>query len=129
MKVSNSAERLQELMRTLGIKQIDIANRTGIHKSVISLYVNGDRLPRQDKIAVICDAYNIDPAWLMGYEVPMQKQRIDTRDKEISDINKVIAGSSDTRDTFTKYIKLDRPSREAVANLIDLLSSRNTPTE
>ena len=73
MKISNSSRRLRELMTRLNIKQTDIANASGLEKSVISMYVNGHRLPRQDKIAQIADAFNIDPAWLMGYDVPMMR--------------------------------------------------------
>ncbi len=38
------------------------------YKSALSNYLNGDRVPRQDKIAMIADAFGIDPAWLMGYD-------------------------------------------------------------
>ena len=65
--------RLMELMSTLDIKQSDIAEKTGIPKSAISQYVSGKRLPRQDKIAMIADAYGIEPAWIMGYPVPMYR--------------------------------------------------------
>ena len=74
MKVSDSQHRITELMNLLDISQQDIADRTGIDKSTISLYVNGKREPRQDKIGIICDAYSIDPAWFMGYDVPMWKR-------------------------------------------------------
>lgn len=65
--------RLMELMSTLDIKQSDIAEKTGIPKSAISQYISGKRLPRQDKIAMIADAYGIEPAWIMGYSVPMYR--------------------------------------------------------
>lgn len=65
--------RLMELMSTLNIKQSDIAEKTGIPKSAISQYVSGKRLPRQDKIAMIADAYGLEPAWIMGYSAPMYR--------------------------------------------------------
>ena len=45
MERKSSAERLKELMEYFGIKQNDLSNRTGIPKSAISMYVNGDRIP------------------------------------------------------------------------------------
>lgn len=69
-----SAERLVELMNIMGITQADMVEKTGINKSAISQYVNGKRLPRQDKLAMISQAYNVDPAWLMGFDVPMERK-------------------------------------------------------
>lgn len=70
---SNSAERLNELMEYLGIKQADIVKKTGIPKSALSMYVRGQRKPRQDKLTIIAEAYNVQEAWLLGYNVPMFK--------------------------------------------------------
>ena len=68
MKVSDSRHRLKELMDILEINQTEFCNRTGLNKSALSNYLNGDRVPRQDKIALIADAFGVDPAWLMGYD-------------------------------------------------------------
>lgn len=71
MRTKTSKDRLTELMDFYGIRQVDICERTGIPTSAMSQYVSGARVPRQDKVAIISDAYGIDPAWLMGYDVPM----------------------------------------------------------
>lgn len=71
MERKTTKERLEEMMGVLGIRQVDICEKTKISKADISQYVNGNRIPRQDKLAIISNAYGIDPAWLMGYDVPM----------------------------------------------------------
>ncbi len=71
MKTSNSQKRLREMMSILEITQTDIVNTTGVLKSSLSNWVNGNREPRQDQISMLADPYNINPAWLMGYDVPM----------------------------------------------------------
>ena len=71
MKVSNSQHRIAELLNYLQISQTEFCNKTGIQKSALSNYLNGDREPRQPQLAKIADAFGVDPAWLMGYEVPM----------------------------------------------------------
>ncbi|MDO4171057.1 MAG: helix-turn-helix domain-containing protein [Lachnospiraceae bacterium] len=70
---TNSSQRLIELMAYFNIKQSDIAAKTGIPKSAISMYVSGKRVPRQNRLSDIADAYNVNEAWLMGYDVPMNK--------------------------------------------------------
>lgn len=86
MRISDTKHRLKELMDAYDINQQDIADRTGIPKSSISMYVNGNRVPRQDKVSLIADAYHIEPAWIMGYDVPMEirdNQTIATKDFEV----------------------------------------------
>jgi len=71
MKVSTSKDRIRELMQYYGIKQTELCKRTGIQKSALSNYLNGNREPRQDQISLIVDPFAVNPAWLMGYDVPM----------------------------------------------------------
>lgn len=122
-QICDSAQRLKELMKMFDLKQADICDRTGIDKSVISLYVNGNRVPRQDKLSIIADAYNIDPTWLMGYDVPMARKTDNIRDIEISNITKAAAASSETRRALTMFINLPAKQQEVVTNLLDLLSN------
>lgn len=65
--------RFKELIEYFGIDQNDIIKKTGIPKSSMSMYVNGKRNPRQDKLSLIADAYGVSETWLMGYNVPMLK--------------------------------------------------------
>lgn len=69
--VSNIPKRLNEMMHKLNISQADLSRTTGITTAGISLYAQGKRIPRQDKISQICEPYGINPTWLMGYDVPM----------------------------------------------------------
>ena len=66
-----------------GYKQIDILNlckpyceQYGVkmNKSDISQYVSGKVEPNQDKLFVLGNALNVSEAWLMGYDVPMERQ-------------------------------------------------------
>lgn len=74
MKVSDSKHRLMELMETFDINQKELSTKSGVPTSAISMYINGQRVPRQDKIGAIADAFGVDPAWLMGYDVPMERR-------------------------------------------------------
>lgn len=71
MKNSNSKVRIRELMEHYRINQTELCKRTGIQKSALSNYLKGDREPRQDQISAIVDPFGVNPAWLMGYDVPM----------------------------------------------------------
>ena len=45
----------------------------------MSEYIKGLYDPKQDKIYVMAQALNVDPVWLMGFDVPMEIE-----DKKIS---------------------------------------------
>lgn len=66
-------QRLQYILDYYKITRAEFCRRTGIDNSAMTRYLNGDRIPRQDKVSAIADAFGIDPAWLMGYDVPMTK--------------------------------------------------------
>lgn len=82
MKVSNSKERLKEMIQYFGITQQDVCKKSKINKSTLSMYINGVREPRQDQLSKLCDPYGINPTWLMGYDVPMFREDLD---RELSD--------------------------------------------
>lgn len=72
-KTTTTQIRLQELMNIMNIRRDDIVKRTGLNKSTISNYCNGNRIPNQKNLSIIADAFNISPAWLMGYDVNMKR--------------------------------------------------------
>ncbi|MBP1040408.1 helix-turn-helix domain-containing protein [Vagococcus sp. BWB3-3] len=56
------------------IKAIDLSYKTGIGKSSISQWLSGKYEAKQDKIYILAKVLNVDEAWLMGLDVPMEKK-------------------------------------------------------
>lgn len=110
---STSAERLNQLMNDLGIKQADLAKATGLPKSAISMYLSGQRQPRQDKLTIIAQTYHVDEAWLMGYDVPKN--------------GKEISSESASRDIelIYKFSQLKERDKSIILNMIDTMLSHN----
>lgn len=75
--ISNFKLRLQEYMDEHGYTQTDVANATGIPKSTLSKYLSGKQDPKTSKIEAVAKAYNLDYAWLLGYDVPQERADID----------------------------------------------------
>lgn len=53
--------------------QADIVRATGISKSSISTYLSGAFVPKQNNIYKLAKALNVSEAWLLGYDVPMER--------------------------------------------------------
>lgn len=81
-KVSSISERIKQGLLIRDMRQIDICDKTNIPRSALSQYVSGLFEPKQDRIYLISKALNVSEAWLMGYDVPMERQ---TPSIELSD--------------------------------------------
>ena len=73
-KPSTFAKRLRELLDENNMTQSELAKRTGISKSSISRYLKGDWEAKQDAVYSIAKTTNVSEAWLMGYDVPKERQ-------------------------------------------------------
>lgn len=82
MKNSNTSERLKEIMNTRGLKQVDILEKAkpycqkyGVRlgRNDLSQYVSGKVTPGQEKLTVLGLALGVTETWLMGYDVPMER--------------------------------------------------------
>ncbi len=67
------ANRIKIALDMRKMKQTDLVNSTGIGKSSISTYISGEYEPKQKNIYKIAKALDVNEAWLMGYDVPMQR--------------------------------------------------------
>jgi transcriptional regulator with XRE-family HTH domain len=66
-----------------GMKQADLCRRANVPKSSLSLYLSGAYEPKQDRIYDMAKALDVSEAWLMGYDVPMER-KLESPSKDIS---------------------------------------------
>ena len=73
MKRQPFYKRLNEAMNIREMKQVDLVEKTKIGKSAISQYSSGIYEPKQKALYKIASALDVSEAWLMGYDVPMDR--------------------------------------------------------
>lgn len=66
-------KRIREAMQLRGKTQAELCELTGIPKSAMSQYVSGKFIPKQTRIYLLSKALNVNEAWLMGYDVPIDR--------------------------------------------------------
>lgn len=71
--IDTFANRLSKILSIRNIKPIELSEKTGIDKSKISSYMSGRYKAKQDGVHILSKVLNCDPAWLMGYDVPMER--------------------------------------------------------
>jgi transcriptional regulator with XRE-family HTH domain len=117
----STAKRLQELIDYYGISAAELSKSVGIAKSSISMWLSGQRTMRQDKIGLIAKHYDIDPAWLMGYDVPMRREKdIPQEDPGIVVTDKDNRFSIHFRDGKTMSDEDKELLKEQLENTIDI---------
>lgn len=114
MKSSNTSSRLKLLMQERGLKQVDIINAckpfcekfdVQIRKNDLSQYVSGKTQPNQIRLTILGLALNVNEVWLMGYDVPMQRE---TKTHSKDAIN-LTAGEEQLLELFRQIPEAEQP--------------------
>lgn len=84
-RAASCGERIKIGLKIRGLKQTDLCYITKIPKSAISQYISGAFEPKQDRIYLISKALNVSEAWLMGYDVPMERETISPEEPKLSE--------------------------------------------
>lgn len=66
--------RIRKALSIRNMTQTELCTKAKISKSTLSEYLKGRYEPKQDKVFILAQALSVDPVWLMGYDVPMEKK-------------------------------------------------------
>ena len=69
--------RLSRALTLKNIKPVELAEKTGLPKSGISQYLKDICIPKEKNIVKIANVLNVNKDWLMGYDVPMNRNVVD----------------------------------------------------
>lgn len=65
--------RLDKALKIRNMKSVELHEKTGLSESLISKYLSGNAVARQRKIDLLADTLNVNPVWLLGYDVPIDR--------------------------------------------------------
>jgi transcriptional regulator with XRE-family HTH domain len=72
--IESLSDRLREAMYIRDVSAAEISRNTNISTAAISRYLHGDYVPKQDNTYALATYLRVNPAWLMGYDVPMERK-------------------------------------------------------
>ena len=116
---STLKERLRIALLEADMKPIELSERTGIPKSMISYYLNGKTKPKADRIYIICKELGVSEAWLLGYDVPKNRT---AEQKKNDDLVQVIAKLRKDPEFFEVVSDLASLSTAEYASIKQLLA-------
>lgn len=144
MKRSQTKDRIKQALDIRDMKQSELSEKTGIDKGQLSSYISGKYKPKQNNLDLIAKALSVDEAWLMGYDVPMERNE-NTQESEDSVcimrfFNKLNSRGKETATEQVRLLTLDEkytrpdniiPLKESMGNAAhvrtDLPESELTP--
>ena len=71
--IEKFSTRLEKALAIRNMKPVELHEKTGISESLISKYLSDNAVARTNKLTLISNILNVNPVWLMGYDVPMAR--------------------------------------------------------
>ena len=112
-------ERIKALRGTLGMKQVDFANKISRTQAVFSKYESGAIAITDRTIADICREFNVNEQWLRAGEGPMFRQQDNLDNMLTADVAKLVRSSDEfTKKLIHNYLSLPQEARDEVKKFI-----------
>ena len=73
MKFPEISRRFGYILNLRKMTAQELSDKSGVGKSSISHYVNGSNEPHNKNAAKLASVLNVNPQWLMGFDVPMDE--------------------------------------------------------
>lgn len=122
-EIKKCSDRIKEALSIRNMKQADLCDKTKIPKSAISQYISGTFEPKQDRLLLIAQALDVNPVWLMGFDVPMERAE---RKENSSDKPELTEGEEEEKIMLDLFRQVPKTSKKIVIEMIRAaLSSSN----
>lgn len=112
-------DRLQMALDMRNMKAADLCQKTGIPKGAISYYLSGKSEPKADRLYIICKALDVAEAWMLGYDVAIEKTSKQKNNDAIADIVVKLRTDEDFLNAVKRLYDFDSDKLRSFISLID----------
>ena len=118
--IAELKDRLQEAMNLREKKAADLANDLGIPKSALSQYLSG-KSKNMDSVRMyrLCVYLNVNEAWMMGFDVPMERPLAQKQADELNDIVERIKNDQDFKSLVLSLDHLNHDQLQLIKGMIE----------
>ena len=115
---ANLHDRLNEAIEAAGMRPVDLCEKTGIPKSMLSYYLNGKTKPKADRLHIIAKALDVSEAWLLGYDVPKFRTEDQKKNDQLAQLIVKMRSNNDFYNTVVALASLNEKQYRGVKQLI-----------
>lgn len=103
-------DRLRDIRESKNLKQIEVANKTGINNKILSSYERNISLPTIDNLITLCNFYEISADYLLQIEPKIKEVELKAE--------KVIVPSLEQKRILSYYERLNEENKDAIKGLM-----------
>ena len=89
-RVASCGQRISTALTIRGMRQSELCKLAKVPKSSLSLYLSGAYEPKQDRIYAMASALDVNEAWLMGYDAPIERKKDSPEEPQLSEGEKML---------------------------------------
>ena len=119
-RVSEFKFRLREALKARNLKASELSKITKVPEGAISYYLAGKSQPKGNRLHLLCVALSVSEAWMLGYDVPMEKSE---EQRKNDDLVKIITQIRKDPKFFTIVSKLAELPTEQYDSLTTIISA------
>jgi transcriptional regulator with XRE-family HTH domain len=119
-RISELRFRLREALEKRNMKAVELSKKADVPEGAISYYLAGKSQPKGDRLHILCVALDVNEAWMLGYDVPMERT---AEQKKNDDLVKIIAQMRRDPKFFEIVSKLAELPAEQYDSLTTIISA------
>lgn len=113
--------RLRIALDRSGKKQADLVRETGLDRGAISSYLSGKYEPKQRAIYALAVALDVNEAWLLGYDVPMDRTAESKKNDQLAQLVVKMRNGTEFFNAVSSLAELDSDQLQTVTQLLNAL--------
>jgi transcriptional regulator with XRE-family HTH domain len=118
--------RIKEALSIRNMKQVELAEKTGIAKGTINNWLKQRYQPKQKSLYTLAKALDVSEMWLAGYDVPMERPEVQKKTDELAQLIFEMKEHEDLKDLFISISSLTTDQRQTIESMVNELSKLNT---
>ena len=123
-KVVKLKDRLREALAARSMKAIELSEKTGIPKGAISYYLAGKSQPKSDRLFLISKALDVSEAWLLGYNVSMERTVSQKKNDDLVQIIAKLRTDNKFFEIVSRLVELPDEQYDSLSTIISALGKK-----
>jgi transcriptional regulator with XRE-family HTH domain len=126
MNDTNARNRIREALQIRNMKQVELAEKTGIAKGTINNWLNNRYQPKQKALMKMAKVLEVSELWLAGYNVPMERPTEQKKSDELAQLIHSIRKDEELKDLVVSICTLNDEQRKTIKSIVTELSKINS---
>lgn len=114
--------RIRTALEMRGMKQIELAEKSGIRRGTINNWLNNKYQPKQKALAALARILDVSELWLAGYDIPMERAPEQKQADALIDIFNRLRSDAELKELVCNIINLNENNFQMIKSLVSQLA-------